>query len=151
MRNFGTIPGQSGVYIDSKALSEWIDQVRQLAEQGKLAAITDQYIGHVFAHSCDDPDGAWPKQEIRDQIERLKSEELELGIQTERFNMRGVHTRGVYQGGSEERAFATQYRAYADAVKKWPRTEKMLRRIADSWDSYAKQEDVWAEQRKMKD
>ena len=43
---------------------------------------------------------------VRDEIERLSSSDAERAIQIERFNMRGVHSRGIYQGGDEERDFA---------------------------------------------
>jgi hypothetical protein len=150
LSNFHTIPGQRSDGIDEGVLTAWIDQVRQLAINAKRLAITDQYIGHILAHSPFGADGAWPAEAIRGQLERVRSEELERGLMIEKFNMRGVHFRDPNGGGSEERTFAAQYRDYADKTARWPRTQGMLRKIANNWEADARREDEWAEQRKMK-
>lgn len=149
LSKFDQIPGVKDGKLDSAALTKWVDEVRRLATAGRRLAIADQYIGHVFAHSDADADGAWPHRVIRDEIERLQSDEVERGLQIERFNMRGAHFRDMYGGGTEERAFANQYREYADAIAAWPRTQAMLRRIAKDWDADAEREDVWAAQRRL--
>jgi hypothetical protein len=102
LSHFSLLPGQSGTDIDAAALSRWIDEVRRLGAETDRAQITDNYVGHVLAHAPADPDGAWPHRVVRDEIERLSSDDAERAIQIERFNMRGVHSRGIYQGGDEE-------------------------------------------------
>ena len=150
LSNFHTIPGQGPAGIDEGVLTSWIDQVRQLAVEAQRVAITNQYVGHILAHSPHGADGVWPAEAIRVQIERLRSQELENGLMIEKYNMRGAHFRDPNGGGAEERAFAAQYRDYANKTGRWPRTQAMLRAIADNWEADARREDEWAEQRKMK-
>ena len=119
------------------------------AETGRVE-VTDQYLGHVLAHAGRDVDGSWPHRAVREQIERLKSPELERGIQIERFNMRGAHWRALYEGGDQEYAFATEYRRSADLMAPWPRTAAVLNAIARRWEIDGEQQDVRANQRKLR-
>lgn len=150
LSKFTYLPGCSGADVDASALSRWIDRVRELALASDRIEIADIYIGHLLAHAAEDADGVWPHRAVRDQIERLKSDELERGIQTERFNMRGAHWIDPYAGGVEERAFAERNRDYALKAARWSRTAAMLRRIAESWDAFARHQDTEAAQRKLK-
>ena len=150
LSKFHLIPGQTAAGIDDAILTRWIDEVRQLATDGKRLPIADQYIGHILAHSPHGADEAWPAEAVRAQLERVRSDEMERGLMMERFNMRGAHFRSLYGGGDEERGFAAQFNRYADKMDKWPRTQEMLRTIAKNWEADARREDEWAEQRKMK-
>jgi hypothetical protein len=150
LSEFDQIPGNSENGICVEKLTHWIDRVRELAVQNHRVAISDQYIGHVLAHAAIDKDGAWPAVAVRDEIERLRSEQLERGIAMERFNMRGVHYRSITGGGDQERALAKQYSDYAAAMSNWPRTQRLLRAIAGDWKRDAVREDEWAEQRKSR-
>jgi hypothetical protein len=147
---FHVLPGRNGDDVDAEALSRWIDRVRELGVETNRAEITDQYVGHILAHSMPDPDGGWPHRTVRDQIERLSSDSVERGLQVERFNMRGAHFRAVFDGGSEERELAARYRRDARIATEWPRTAALLTRIAESWDQHAAYEDTAAKQRKMR-
>jgi alpha/beta superfamily hydrolase len=82
---------------------------------------------------------------VRDLIEEYASDKIENGISIARFNMRGGFTKAMYEGGTEERMFAAQYRAWADASAAWPRTSAMLRRIAAGWEHAAERADTMAE------
>ena len=58
------------------------------------------------------------------------------------FNGRGVTWRGLDTGGQPERALADKYQGYAQrSGTKWPRTRRMLQRMAENWDRRARQED----------
>lgn len=67
----------------------------------------------------------------------------------ERFNMRGVYSKGLNEGGAQERELALQYRTWAGQAT-FPRTIAMLERISRDWEESAKQEDILAAQRKLK-
>ena len=57
-------------------------------------------IGQLLAHSpINEIDCSWPKDEIRIPIDELKSDDIERGVITERFNMRGVYSKSFYDGG----------------------------------------------------
>jgi hypothetical protein len=150
LSKFDLLPGASNEGIDSTALSRWITRLRELAVAGHRSAITDQYIGHILAHSKVGEDGLWPSIPVRDQIEVLRSDNVEQGIRIERFNMRGPHFRAVYGGGDDERALASQYFGYAAAMTTWPRTQALLRSVAKNWEADAARQDEWAEQRKAR-
>jgi alpha/beta superfamily hydrolase len=84
---------------------------------------------------------------VREVIEEVASDELDRGIQIERFNMRGVYSKDPYDGGGAERALAEQARQWADVVTAWPRTSEMLSRVAKHWEHHAQREDIEAQQR----
>jgi hypothetical protein len=127
-----------------------VSEVHRLGVETKKQAITEQFVGRVLAHSVIDSDGAWPHRAVRSELERLRSEEVERGLQIERRNMRGVYSKAMYEGGNQEREFASQYRGWAKIAVEWPRTHKLLLAIADDWDADATHEDVRAAQRKMR-
>lgn len=150
LSHFSALPGQSGPDIDADTLTRWIDVMRRLGRETDRVQITDNYIGHVLAHASADPDGAWPHRVVRGEIERLASDDVERAVQIERFNMRGVHSRGMYQGGNEERDFARAAYDAAQSVIAWPRTSAMLRAIGKMWEEDAARADVDAAQQRLR-
>ena len=68
----------------------------------------------------------------------------------ERFNMRGVYTKAMFEGGVQERALADQNRAWAKAHGASPRTRAMLAAIASRWDEDARRADTEAEQDRLR-
>ena len=58
-----------------------------------------------------------------------------------RINSRGVATRGVYDGGDQERALAARYAGWAQTVGRWPRTSRLLRELAEDYERDARMED----------
>lgn len=69
---------------------------------------------------------------------------------TERRNMRGVTTRGVYDGGDQERELSAKHEFWQSKASLWPRTSALLGALAESWKRDAEDHDVDAEQRKLK-
>jgi hypothetical protein len=150
LSHFSLVPGEGADGIDGAVLAAWVDKVRRLGAETDRVDITDSYVGRVLAHAPPDADGAWPHRAIRAEIERLASDEIEHGIQIERFNMRGVHSRDVYGGGDQERNMAkTNYDAAALAAP-WPRTAALLRAIGKMWDETAKLADIDAAQWRLR-
>ena len=80
----------------------------------------------------------------------IQSEELENGLQVERFNMRGVHGKQIFEGGEQERALADENARWANIAAAWPRTSALLRAIANTWRLDAEREDTEAAQRKLR-
>jgi hypothetical protein len=150
LSHFSTVPGMTSDGIDPAMLGSWIDTVRSLGEETGRAAVTDIYIGRLLAHAPVDADGGWPDRAVRDQIELLQSDALERGIKLGRYNMRGVHSKQLYEGGDQERALALSNRKNAELAAAWPRTSAMLAAIAKSWEGEAQREDTEAAQRKLR-
>jgi hypothetical protein len=83
---------------------------------------------------------------VRELLEGLRNQSIETRIVSGVHNKRGVTTRGLLDGGSRERAEASQYRKWADAIElEWPQTAALLERIASSFDENARQNDDMAE------
>ncbi|MQR02352.1 hypothetical protein [Glaciimonas soli] len=151
LSTFHTIPGASAEGVDMTTLNDWIHKVRNHAKETMRVDITDQYIGTLLAHCpFDHMDKLWPHTSMRSLLEVLNNDEIERGIVIERFNMRGVHSRAIGEGGAQERELAAKYRNWADGMNSFRRTYAMLQSIADDWDSQASSEDVRAEQEKLK-
>ncbi|WP_186829217.1 hypothetical protein [Ralstonia sp. TCR112] len=139
------LPGQREQEIDSDFLLTWCMQVRRLGAEAGRGAVTDGRIGHLLAHSPVSPtDNAWPHEAVRRAIEAISSDRLESGVAIARFNMRGVYSKAIGEGGDRERELARQARAWADRMQTSPRTAGMLRRIGDDWDAHARAEDIRA-------
>ncbi len=76
--------------------------------------------------------------------------ELERGIQIERYNMRGVYSKAVFEGGDKERELAEEYRRYVSIAAAWPRTSALLNAIGKGWLRDAEREDLEADKRKLR-
>lgn len=148
---FKTVPGLHGGKINLQELSEWVLKARTLAVAKGLDDIGDQRIGFVLAHAPQDADEAfWPPSAVCQVIEAAASIQIERGFGIECFNKRGVYSKGINEGGGQERDFAKRYQGWAEATPKYPRTSALLMAIADDWTRTAERADVEAEQNKMK-
>lgn len=129
--------------LDEKELTDWVDVARKQCTETKHLMGCDIQIGFILAHAPADPDGIWPHTAVRNLIERLSNEIIDRHIQNEIYNSRGVVSRGLNDGGKQERGLAEKYKKIGSAIKaKWPRTAKMLRGIAESYEYQAKNEDI---------
>jgi len=152
LKGFSIVPGFEGDERNLSNLRDWIDGLQHLATEHDRRISTDLTLGNVLAHSPDDDvDGGWPHRFVRDQIERLSNADIERGIQTERFNMRGATVRGMRDGGTLERELAADYRRWAEIAERWARTNSLLSRIAESWERDAERQDSEVRQRALRD
>ncbi len=132
--------------LDSAALEKWIKDARMLCAQVGRSVIGDQKIGEILAHAPTDAEGVWPVPAVRDVIENVRSRELERGLFIGIHNRRGVSSRGLLDGGAQERGLAQRYRKFAEAAQlKWPRTSTVLEQIARSYEEEGKWHDEDAE------
>lgn len=147
LREWPTLPGlRDDGTIDGDHLAEWVRGARRtLADLGR-AAIGDEQAGQVLAASPHGKDGIWPAEEVRDIVENLVNTRIETGLHLGRTNQRGVTSRGVFDGGDQERALEKEYREMATCIStRWPRTARVLRGIADSYQQEASRNDAEAE------
>jgi hypothetical protein len=152
LQSMKMVPGFSSGIGDLDHLRAWISEVRALAKVADREVITDQQIGQVLAYApADTDDGAWPTKKIRDLIEELAAEQIEVGIMISRFNQRGSFRKELFDGGNQERGIAKQYRDWAAAARNWPRTKALLERIAEDWHRQAKRADTEARLDQVRD
>ncbi len=86
---------------------------------------------------------------MKDLIEELRSDALERGFARRIFNNRGVTSRSLGAGGSQEWALAANYRLSAEANRiEWPRVARIFDGLADSYEQGARREDAEAERRR---
>mgnify|MGYP001689220210 CR=1 FL=1 len=91
-----------------------------------------------------DPKDIWPPEPIRDLIESLRSNHLDNGILIGCINSRGPTS--ILDGGTEERKLAEQYKKDSLTVQaRWPRTFRILRRIANLYTKEAHRENQEAQ------
>jgi hypothetical protein len=148
LKGMDRISGRSeGNEIDEAVLLQWIYAVRNKAAERDRAAVADLKIGEVLAHAPHAPeDDGWPHRIVRNVVERLASDEIDQGLIIERYNMRGVYNKAMFEGGAQERDLASRYRAWADISRAhWPRMARVLEAIADGWEADARREDARAE------
>lgn len=132
--------------VDEQGLTDWIGKVQELLRDADRWEIGHVYIGHVFAHSREDEDETWPTRPVRDAIERLANTDVEDGLAVQTYNNRGVTSRGLLEGGVQERTLADRYRQKADLIRdEWPRTAAVLVGIAESYEADAKRNDAESE------
>lgn len=132
--------------VDAEMLREWVHKARTILHEKGRGDIGDQRIGSVLRYSPVDGDGVWPHEAVRELIEELEGEHFERGIEVQVYNSRGVTSRGVYDGGDQERELANQYAVWAEATQaRWPRTSAMLRRLAESYEHDGRRHDEDAE------
>ena len=137
------IPGQSdsGV-VDAEVLSVWVDEARRLCRERGREDIGEEQIGQILANAPVGSDGAWPCEPIRDLLDRIGSPHIGQGLTSGKFNLRGVTSRGAFDGGEQERSLANGYRADAGRIaSSCPFTAQLLRKLADSYESDARQFD----------
>lgn len=147
LRTWRTVPGAAAGpgASDAPGLAQWVAEARALLTQRGLLRPGDRYIGHILSQVPEDPDGTWPGLQVREIIEDSRSQDIEAGIDAAVFNGQGVTWRGLDTGGQPERALADKYQEYSRRTgTRWPRTRRMLQRMAENWDRRARQEDQLA-------
>jgi hypothetical protein len=144
-----TLPGRDDDTVDSDVLREWVDEARGGLKAARRLKVGDNFIGKLFASSPPDHDGAWPGLAVRDLLESIDSEQIERGMATEIFNSLGVTSRGVLDGGDQERDKSAIYREQAERfVDQWPKTAALLRGAAEAFERLARDRDDDAERRR---
>lgn len=148
LRDWQTIPGtcEDGK-IDREPLMAWVNTARAKARAMDRLEVCDSKIGELFAHSPIDRDGAKPANAIRDVIEECESTALERGMIIGLRNLRGCFSKGMYEGGEQERKLAAEYERYATICARWPRTAAALRGVAETYKEQAEREDERAKHR----
>ena len=146
-RSWRLMPGtQADGSIGEAAILDWVTRTRkQCADSGHVTGC-DIQIAEILARSPAGADGAWPHESVRNVIEQLQNRVVDEHFQVAVFNNRGVTSRGLGDGGKQERELAKRYESMSRAMgSRWPRTKAILHSIAQSYERHAQREDVSAE------
>ena len=148
LRELKRLPGQSGAHIDAEAFKIFVHDARELCKAADRAAVADLTLGEAFAYSPEGEDHRWPHECVRAALELEDAEDLRRGFATGIFNKRGVFSRGLDEGGAQERELSERYNGFADALAlDSARTEAVLREVADRYSNHALREDIEARMR----
>ncbi len=145
------LPGQmEDGTIDLEALTAWVLEVRRFCEERDCKDVGDQQIGEVLANAPVGDDGVCPCEPVRDLLDDLPmATHIGRSFVVGKINLRSMTTRGLYDDGAQEHSLAEKYRMDAAKIAaKWPFTAKLLREIANDYDSDAHFHDVrsaWTE------
>lgn len=132
--------------LDGAVMASWVRAARLALADVDRSDVGDEMVGQALSHSPVGVDGAWPAEPVRDILEAIGSRDLENGLLIGRMNARGATWRGLYDGGTQERELAENYRDWSATTRaKWPRTARILRDIAESYERDARREDTKAE------
>jgi hypothetical protein len=142
LRSWETPPGVGlDGTVDVDHLRWWVGEARTLLADTVRSEAGDAVIGSVLAHVPADTDGVWPPAAVRNLVEELESDAFDSGLRSGKINSRGVMTWSPTEGGARDRAFAAQFRTWADRVADQPRTAALLRQLADGDEAWARRED----------
>lgn len=135
--------------IDESRLRGWIHEARYLAKTVGRLEIADEEIGKVLARYPEDSP-SWPEEKIFRIIEEINSEELKEGYRLGLLNERSFSVRGVFDGGSIERANAAYFgKLENDFRGKYPNVSKVFRRLKKDYLRDGKRMDENAERGKL--
>ena len=134
------VPGtQDDETIDATELLAWVHETRQLLRDCKRLKIGDEWIGHLLHYAKPDDDGMLLPEVVRDLLETVSSEEIELGIVVAVSNERGAQWSNPLAGGHQERQMTEQYRLQAQTLQfLWPRTAEVLKGLAQGYEAKAR-------------
>jgi hypothetical protein len=150
LNNWQRVPGtQSDGSISASELREWVSAVCSATREADRLEVCDVKIGEVFAHAPSDERDVKPCVPVREVIEACESDELARGFANGLFNLHGGYSKGLYEGGQQEREIAATYERYAKACEtEWPRTAAALRSVAQNYLDIAAHEDAEVRMRK---
>jgi hypothetical protein len=151
VKHWRNLPGRrDDDSVDAEHLNRWVREARLALAEVDRADVGDEQIGEVLATSPVGTDSIWPAEPVRELLEVIGSPSMQTGVHIGVMNDRGVTTRGVYNGGEQERCLASRYREWEFSTKvDRPRTSRILQGISEDYERQAQQEDrqvrFWAD------
>ena len=129
--------------VNAEKLLDWIAEARRLCAEHGRGEVGDQKIGGLLSKAPAEEDGGWPCLPVCEAMERITSQQIGDGFEIGVLNGRGVHSRGMNEGGAQERELAAKYRNWAQQrAFDYPYVSSVLERIAADYDQEAKREDT---------
>lgn len=143
------IPGKNKMgIIELRDLEKWIKSAREKSKKAGILKGCDISIGKLLSYSIEESDGSWPIDPIKDVIDNLDNEIINENFEVQIYNNRGVVSKGIYEGGAQEKDLEKQYKEYFEMTKdRWPVTASILKKVSESYKRDAKKEDFRKELR----
>ena len=127
-------------HLKSDKLTVWVLKAQQLCDGVGRKRIGDQQIGQLLSNAPAGDDDVWPCVPVRETLEAVLNEDVQLGFEIGRRNSRGAHWRS--EGGAQERELTDQYQKWARACDyAYPKVATALRGIASAYESEARWHD----------
>lgn len=144
-----TIPGlKPDKTLDMDFLRQWIAEATEQLTAADRLDVGRSEIGHILSYAPAEGDG-WPTEAVADLLEDLASDEIDHGIEIKIHNRRGVTSRGLTDGGTQERNLAEDFHRRALRFRdSHPRVARLLTKLARSYEHEAVQNDGEAERRR---
>jgi len=144
---------QPGTLIDGTVTEDatfsFVTKSRQIAQEKDRLEMCDHQLGEIMARGPSGPDGIFPSEPFRSVIEHVGTDEMLQGLSIGCFNKRGVHSRGMFDGGEQERDLAVHYRINAQELQfTHPKLAATLEQLAKSYDRHGAMEDSEARLRR---
>ena len=138
------IPGtDSEGKVNAEELLDWITEARRLCAEHGRVELGDQKIGELLFRGPVEEDGSRPCLPVCEAMERIASQHIGTGFHIGAFNGLGVVSRGIDEGGTQERNLAAKYRGWAQQrAFDYPYVSSVLERIAADYDQEATWEDT---------
>ncbi len=131
--------------IDAEALAAWVEEARRLLSATGRLRLADGKIGAVFAFAEPDEDGSVPPLAVREVLEDADSDAMDSGLWGGLYNRRGVTWRSLRDGGAQERTLVERFREYERQAEGWPRSQRILRQLAGTYERESRDHDHDAE------
>lgn len=126
----------------------WLSAALPLLEEADRLEYGKQRIGGVLTYTPAG-DASWPTDAVAALFEECDDDDVDAGARLELYNRRGVTSRGVTEGGEQERALAAEYRSRAaQLLYRFPRAARILNDLADEYQGEARTHDDQAERRR---
>lgn len=144
LKKLSHIPGDEGNgLINIEKLQEWIFKVQEFCTSNGRKIFGDQQIGQLLSNAPIGEDGVWPCAPIREVLETVINEDIEIGFQIGKRNSYGFEK--LEEGGNTYRKRAKQYEDWASACDySYPKVASILRGIAEHYQEHANWRDSQA-------
>lgn len=116
--------------IDQSTLKTWCNEYISAVTRNNQKKVGLRYLGHFLANTNIVKEGEFPQESVKQVIEAIFDEELLRGFLIEIVNSLGVRT---ISDGSDLLNLARKYDDYAQNSKMYPKTQKILNAIAESF------------------
>lgn len=133
-------------------LESWAREALRLTAESGRGRVGQSEVANVLARARAASDGHWPCMAARRLLATGDYQELGQGLATAKRNLRGMTSRGGYEGGQQERVLAEVCEASAAALRaRWPAAARVLEDLSRTYSYQAERHDLEAREVRLQD